>query len=57
MLIDLNEINNFIKPEIILNDWYKVIKIIGKGVFGVVIKAFDKKDLREVAIKIMQNSK
>lgn len=38
-----------------LNERYKPLKIIGKGVFGIVIKAFDTRENKNVAIKIMKN--
>ena len=36
---------------------YEILEVIGKGSFGQVIKAFDHKEEREVALKILRNKK
>lgn len=34
---------------------YEVLKLIGKGTFGVVLQAYDHKNLRHVALKVIRN--
>ncbi len=44
-------------PNEIIHDRYKLIKRIGKGSFGQVVKAVDMKTDKEVAIKIIKSKK
>ena len=44
------------EPNTILKKRYKVIKKIGEGVFGIVLKAWDIETSKNVAIKVMRNT-
>jgi serine/threonine protein kinase len=35
---------------------YRVIKVIGQGVFGVVVKAYDQQQSKHVAIKVVKDN-
>ena len=39
------------------NNRYKIVKTIGSGVFGLVVKALDMETNKEVAIKIIKDNK
>ena len=48
--------SKYIKNKTILNGRYSITQIIGRGAFGVVTKAFDILDKKDVAIKVMKNT-
>ena len=50
-----SHLQKVLSSEKLLNDRYKTVKVIGKGVFGVVLKAYDTQDRKYVAIKVMKN--
>lgn len=51
-----SEISKIFIPNTILKKKYKVIKMIGEGVFGIVLKALDIETNKYVAIKVVRNS-
>lgn len=52
---DDSQFQKLITSGKVMNERYKVDKVIGKGVFGVVLKAYDTKEKKDVAIKVMKN--
>mmetsp|Transcript_27077 Transcript_27077/g.46689 ORF Transcript_27077/g.46689 Transcript_27077/m.46689 type:complete len:607 (-) Transcript_27077:83-1903(-) len=46
-----------VKSGEVFNDRFQIEKLIGKGSFGQVVKAFDRKNQEYVAIKIIKNKK
>jgi serine/threonine protein kinase len=55
-LINSSEIAKIFEPNSILKKKYKVIKKIGEGVFGIVLKALDLESNKYVAIKVVRNN-
>ncbi len=55
-MINSSEIAKLFESNSILKKRYKVIKKIGEGVFGIVLKALDLESNKHVAIKVVRNN-
>lgn len=56
-IYDMNTIESISQPNEHLHYRYEVIKKLGEGSFGVVLKCFDHKTKSYVGLKILKNEK